>query len=188
MLMLLLIVGCSNEADTIPDAHVVYLGGTSQTLFLNENWPASTSEIALTKSVFPDTSTMREEVHTLGYGSYTLITIDYTIAGSTFSGAFADEAGTLNIEGEFLAGEEWGWTEWGSTSTYSDVASCDDPYFCVEEGDYVVSEDKLQESSFTANKWYVRGASDEPIMEITEVLEVLSEADYTALVEELTAR
>ena len=174
-----------NNAEIIDPITTFFIGTANYTFPDHENWGTSTEDIAIRKTIDPATLSLTEEIHLLGFEGYRMTTIHCQISDTQFSGEWEDESGILQIEGEFLAGAEWAWTKWTSTSTYSNTPPCDNDDFCIEDGDYFISMDNLQDNILVVDKNLYKLTTGNIYMKATETLMITDEASFQSKVAEM---
>jgi hypothetical protein len=105
-------------------------------------------------------------------GAISVYRIEVLVEGDEFAGSFSDENGTLAITGE-LTGEPWDWTEWSSTSRYTDGSL---------EGYYFKTQASLSGNDLVQDK-RIYDADDVYILNIVETMPAVEESSWIAGVE-----
>ena len=151
-MLLFITIACTNSGkDSGIDETILlinhYYSGNSVTSYTyngqpNENPPETT---LIRKTFNRENATLEEVVYQEGQE----FIINFAVQEQIFTGTWESPMGTLEIEGTFLAGEQWEWTQWESTSTVTQGCEAQG---CLNEGEYIESTDIITAGTLTATK------------------------------------
>lgn len=171
--------GSPDPADTgdtgLPAAETRWYLGSSAGEMADGSW-AQEEELLAVRTVDPAAATITERFSAVERGGalaeYELV---QAVSDGGFEAQFSDGYGTLQVVGQFDAGEDWAWTAWHSTSTYLD-------------GDYVdwylTSVDAAGEGTHHADK-ILHQPDGAAYWLVAEDLTEVTEADFDARLAEL---
>lgn len=186
--MFLLLFACAGSgapkestAATVPAVTYWYFG-TSQGQTPDGSYVEDPSDLLFIRILDPEASTLVEQVWTEeGRGTWSNYELvhEVDIATETFQAVFVTAEGTLNVEGAYDTGPDWGWTGWHSTSTYQD-------------GDYVgtkvESQDTVDEKGVVTTNKSIVDTTETVTWEILEILTPTTQEEFETVQAGITVK